>query len=708
MGRASLRAMPLAHLKAYLNAYGLRAPPHAVEKEDYVRAVLDARANEDYYRRHSIPQPTGERPKGFLARMAESFSDFVDSLPQPELSTHVHPPPVPPRHTAPRPPPPPPPRPQAAPSPSNARPTPQQPQHNPPPHHPQHRGQPPKRGAARVAKEREARLKAAEEEAELEAQRQALEEIDRRKKASVQKDDAGTSEERESQVDAPVGLPKAAAHAATKLERDGLCVICQDEDANIAIVDCGPAITASFCQADNFNPPHPERFGSQNVQHRTYNQLEYQPFQVAPPLNSSNLAQPPIQQPNPVAQQQLQSQLLPRSFTQHAATFAKFNEASEQQLALAAKVETLQATTNSLQQTVNAILENIQQVSDRGAPNRRASNPPKSDELRARSGPQSLTGDVLEPQGQQLHSLRDLIRDASPLENDGISAPGPDSNNISRLSTTPRISSDQPIAQPDAEFTISLVQQSTKVAKTPGRAKSRKSDASSQTTLKATRRSARKVKRRQRDDGTTEIPVLKKKIKLVPKTEEGVSGKAPRKSGRLEFNWKNVPIQEAELEQLIYCDKCDRAYHWGCVNILPEDPILQQEADWLCPPCEFGAQHGTTSGHTYDPNTKCRPDCPAQDNEDVMFAIDAIIGRFPHSADLSGAMMQYLVKWEDVIYCATIYLDPENEIGQAAHALIRDFETAALKENLEVNDRSQLILLKEARDGGWGYYTFPS
>ncbi|KAF8707674.1 PHD zinc finger, partial [Rhizoctonia solani] len=858
MGRASLRAMPLAHLKAYLNAYGLRAPPHAVEKEDYVRAVLDARqnngclpkANEDYYRRHSIPQPTGERPKGFLARMAESFSDFVDSLPQPELSTHVNPPPVPPRHTAPRPPPPPPPRPQAAPSPPNARPTPQQPQHNPPPPPPSTQRPAPqavpieellamnseeisalsigklkailqhhhvripqdaleKRDlvdrvvtlveAARVAKEREARLKAAEEEAELEAQRQALEEIDRRKKASAQKDDAGTSEGRESQVDVPVGLPKASAHAATKLERDGLCVICQDEDANIAIVDCGLTpwqlqigqrsrrlsvelttltlhiLNVSVHKMSNIIP---------------YNQLEYQPFQVAPPLNSSNLAQPPIQQPNLVAQQQLQVQPqarhaqpsprpgeyehnvnsfpytrvsypTPPSFdwivpaitsllhSQHAATFAKFNEASEQQLALAAKVETLQATTNSLQQTVNAILENIQQVSDRvgklGAdmssrdatlaerlnalddaidtwsPDVRRANepmsrvppigelrtPPKSDELRALSGPQSLTGDVLEPQCQQLHSLRDLIRDASPLENDGISAPGPNNNNISRLSTTPRISSDQPIAQPDAEFTVSLVQQSTKVAKTPGRAKSRKSDASSQITLKATRRSARKVKRRQRDDGTTEIPVLKKKIKLVPKTEEGVSGKAPRKSGRLEFNWKNVPIQEAELEQLIYCDKCDRAYHWGCVNILPEDPILQQEADWLCPPCEFGAQHGTTSGHTYDPNTKCRPDCPAQDNEDVMFAIDAIIGRFPHSADLSGAMMQYLVKWEDYTVQQSTWT-PENEIGQAAHALIRDFETAALKENLEVNDRSQLILLKEARDGGWGYYTFPS
>jgi hypothetical protein len=108
-----------------------------------------------------------------------------------------------------------------------------------------------------------------------------------------------------------------------------------------------------------------------------------------------------------------------------------------------------------------------------------------------------------------------------------------------------------------------------------------------------------------------------------------------------------------------------------------------------------------------------------------MFAIDAVIGRFPHSADPSGVMMQYLVKWEDVSFIVqdgdrALKLEydqytvqqctwtPENEIGQAARALIHDFEKAALKENLDINDRSQLILLKEARDGGWGYYTFPS
>lgn len=37
---------------------------------------------------------------------------------------------------------------------------------------------------------------------------------------------------------APPPPPKARATAAD-LERTGLCVICQDDEANIAIVDCG-------------------------------------------------------------------------------------------------------------------------------------------------------------------------------------------------------------------------------------------------------------------------------------------------------------------------------------------------------------------------------------------------------------------------------------------------------------------------------------
>ncbi|CCO26679.1 hypothetical protein BN14_00710 [Rhizoctonia solani AG-1 IB] len=93
--------------------------------------------------------------------------------------------------------------------------------------------------AARVEKEREARARAMEEEADVEAQRRAWEEIEGKKKAAAQKEDVGALEGQAPQTEVFTDAPKAAAHAAAKLERDGLCVICQDEDANIAIVDCG-------------------------------------------------------------------------------------------------------------------------------------------------------------------------------------------------------------------------------------------------------------------------------------------------------------------------------------------------------------------------------------------------------------------------------------------------------------------------------------
>ncbi|KAG8724850.1 hypothetical protein FRC12_024262 [Ceratobasidium sp. 428] len=341
MGRTQLRAMPLSHLKAYMSAYGLAAPPHAVEKDEFVRAVLNAREangclpkpNEDYYRKNSIPKPSGERPRGFLARMADGFADLADLLPQ----SDPNPPPVPPRPNAPRVPPrhpsaqrPPnaPPRPQAnagtgstgsgpqrQQAPPRAPPRPPNPSGyspSPPPTHPQSRPQtqpPPSTSsrptvqaipieqllemepenisklsigvlkatlqhnhvripqdalekrdlvekvvtlvdAARAEKERDARARAAEEEAEIEAQRRAFEELENVKKDGAQKAEGSkTSDEEIAQGSSEPhsDLPKAARPAAAKLERDGLCVVCQDEDANIAIVDCGHLCLCMAC-----------------------------------------------------------------------------------------------------------------------------------------------------------------------------------------------------------------------------------------------------------------------------------------------------------------------------------------------------------------------------------------------------------------------------------------------------------------------------
>ena len=42
-------------------------------------------------------------------------------------------------------------------------------------------------------------------------------------------------------------LPPSAQAMASRLERTGLCVICQDEEANIAIVDCGHLAMCRTC-----------------------------------------------------------------------------------------------------------------------------------------------------------------------------------------------------------------------------------------------------------------------------------------------------------------------------------------------------------------------------------------------------------------------------------------------------------------------------
>ncbi|CAE7157803.1 unnamed protein product [Rhizoctonia solani] len=499
---------------------------------------------------------------------------------------------------------------------------------------------------------------------------------------------------------------------------------------------------------------------------------EYRPLQLAPPLGPNQLIQPPVQQHGPGTQQQLQvTHGQPRSaqpspqpieyghnassqfvglpypppppppfdwvvstvtsllHSQHATVLTKFGEASQQQLDLATKVETLQRSTNALQRTVNIILENMQQVSDKVAKlgadmsSRDATlaqrlntlddaieawstdarlatgagelQTPPGSEAGMKAQPETrpvVQGQPALEQDQQLQSLDDLIQDAGSPD-DTNEADGDGSQTSSDLSFDERTTNSSNPSKVSSQR--------------------RKNAGALQVASSATRRSGRQSKKRQRNDGTIEVPISKKRAKTAQTARMSTSGKVPRKqsasrkSALSQFDWDSVPIQDEELEQLIYCDKCDRAYHWGCVNILPEDPILQADTTWLCPPCEFEDQNGPIPGRTRDPDANCRPDCPVQEHADDMFAIDAIVGRFPHSADPSGTMMQYLVKWEDYPIQRSTWT-PENEIGQASHALVRDFEKAALSENLDISDKSQLVLLQEAREGGWGYYTFPS
>jgi hypothetical protein len=82
-----------------------------------------------------------------------------------------------------------------------------------------------RRDRERKAMEEEEEERAMEEERRMREERQRQEDEDKGKNGSTLP-------------------PKAQAMAAT-LARTGLCVICQDEEANIAIVDCG--WVSNFC-----------------------------------------------------------------------------------------------------------------------------------------------------------------------------------------------------------------------------------------------------------------------------------------------------------------------------------------------------------------------------------------------------------------------------------------------------------------------------
>lgn len=86
----------------------------------------------------------------------------------------------------------------------------------------------------RIDRERKARE---EEEEAVERQRVSTEE--NQMGSDVQDEEKEPSANTDIDNSGPPPLPPKAQAMAARLERTGLCVICQDEEANIAIVDCG-------------------------------------------------------------------------------------------------------------------------------------------------------------------------------------------------------------------------------------------------------------------------------------------------------------------------------------------------------------------------------------------------------------------------------------------------------------------------------------
>lgn len=90
-------------------------------------------------------------------------------------------------------------------------------------------------GDERLERAREAVIHAREEEEMIARQRTMMEE--HRQRAHQDREQAHSGDE--AQHSEPKSSPPPIMGTSADLERNGLCVVCQDEEANIAIVDCG-------------------------------------------------------------------------------------------------------------------------------------------------------------------------------------------------------------------------------------------------------------------------------------------------------------------------------------------------------------------------------------------------------------------------------------------------------------------------------------
>ncbi|KAL4254736.1 RING-FYVE domain-containing E3 ubiquitin-protein ligase [Abortiporus biennis] len=95
-GKTYLKSLPLSRLKKYANAYSIKVNG-VLEKDELIDTLIAARgpngclppANESYYRRHSVPNRTNERPRGMFARAMDAMSG--DFQPTPNQSTRPQP-----------------------------------------------------------------------------------------------------------------------------------------------------------------------------------------------------------------------------------------------------------------------------------------------------------------------------------------------------------------------------------------------------------------------------------------------------------------------------------------------------------------------------------------------------------------------------------------------------------------------------------------
>ena len=111
-------------------------------------------------------------------------------------------------------------------------------------------------GDERQERAREAAIHAREEEEIFAQQHTMMEERRREEQAredreNEHKDGSARAFKGDSLHSNPQVAPPPMRGTSVDIERNGLCVVCQDEEANIAIVDCGCVYTSSRIPAHN-------------------------------------------------------------------------------------------------------------------------------------------------------------------------------------------------------------------------------------------------------------------------------------------------------------------------------------------------------------------------------------------------------------------------------------------------------------------------
>ncbi|KAI0720709.1 hypothetical protein C8T65DRAFT_632527 [Cerioporus squamosus] len=97
-GKGQLKQFPMAKLKKYAKAYNIDVAG-IIEKDEFINKLIAARgpdgclprANENYYRKHSVPNRTRDRPRGLFSRamdaMAGDRSTSSSQSPPPQRPT---------------------------------------------------------------------------------------------------------------------------------------------------------------------------------------------------------------------------------------------------------------------------------------------------------------------------------------------------------------------------------------------------------------------------------------------------------------------------------------------------------------------------------------------------------------------------------------------------------------------------------------------